>query len=85
MLDLAFVRSNLSLVHEKMKDRGRPGILADFEVRDAVRHPRTWTFNVSPIGPSARESSVLTILGRRIFDPAFRYKHTLWIFEGLRH
>ncbi len=37
MLDLGFVRSNLSLVREKMRDRGIAGILGDFEVLDAER------------------------------------------------
>ena len=37
MLDLAFVRSNLSLVRERMKDRGMAGILGDFEALDAER------------------------------------------------
>jgi seryl-tRNA synthetase len=37
MLDLGFVRSNLSLVREKMKDRGISGILADFEDLDVER------------------------------------------------
>lgn len=37
MLDLAFVRSNLSLVREKMKDRGMAAILSDFETLDAER------------------------------------------------
>ncbi|HKT12301.1 MAG TPA: serine--tRNA ligase [Terriglobia bacterium] len=37
MLDLGFVRSNLSLVREKMKDRGIAGILADFEALDVER------------------------------------------------
>ncbi|HET9179352.1 MAG TPA: serine--tRNA ligase [Terriglobia bacterium] len=37
MLDLGFIRSNLSLVREKMKDRGMAGILSDFEVLDAER------------------------------------------------
>src|SRR5574340_189266 len=37
MLDLGFVRSNLNLVRERMKDRGMSGILGDFEVLDAER------------------------------------------------
>jgi len=37
MLDLGFVRSNLSLVRERMKDRGIAGILGEFEVLDAER------------------------------------------------
>ena len=37
MLDLGFVRNNLSLVREKMKDRGIAGILADFEDLDVER------------------------------------------------
>ena len=37
MLDLGFVRSNLSLVREKMRDRGISGILADFEALDVER------------------------------------------------
>lgn len=37
MLDLGFVRSNLSLVREKMKSRGMAGILADFEALDLER------------------------------------------------
>jgi seryl-tRNA synthetase len=37
MLDLGFVRSNLSLVRERMKDRGISGILADFEALDVDR------------------------------------------------
>jgi seryl-tRNA synthetase len=37
MLDLGFVRSNLSLVREKMQDRGMAGILGDFEALDAER------------------------------------------------
>jgi seryl-tRNA synthetase len=37
MLDLGFVRSNLSLVRERMKDRGVSGILADFEALDVER------------------------------------------------
>ena len=37
MLDLAFVRSNLSLVRERMNDRGMAGILGDFEALDAER------------------------------------------------
>ncbi|HET7213923.1 MAG TPA: serine--tRNA ligase [Terriglobia bacterium] len=37
MLDLGFVRSNLSLVREKMKARGIAGILADFEALDVER------------------------------------------------
>ena len=37
MLDLGFVRSNLSLVREKMKDRGIAGILGDFEALDVER------------------------------------------------
>lgn len=37
MLDLSFVRSNLSLVRERMKDRGMAETLGDFEVLDAER------------------------------------------------
>jgi seryl-tRNA synthetase len=37
MLDLGFVRSNLSQVREKMRDRGIAGILGDFEALDAER------------------------------------------------
>ncbi|HXH48025.1 MAG TPA: serine--tRNA ligase [Terriglobia bacterium] len=37
MLDLGFVRSHLTLVREKMKDRGIAGILTDFESLDAER------------------------------------------------
>jgi len=37
MLDLGFVRNNLSLVREKMCDRGASGILADFETLDVER------------------------------------------------
>ena len=37
MLDLGFVRSNLNLVRERMKDRGISGILADFEALDVDR------------------------------------------------
>ena len=37
MLDLGFVRSNLDLVRQKMRDRGLPDILADFESLDAER------------------------------------------------
>ena len=37
MLDLGFVRNNLSLVREKMRDRGATGILGDFEALDAER------------------------------------------------
>jgi seryl-tRNA synthetase len=37
MLDLGFVRSNLSLVREKMKARGIAGILGDFEALDMER------------------------------------------------
>src|SRR5690242_19294714 len=37
MLDLAFVRSNLSLVRERMKDRGMAGTLGEFEVLYAER------------------------------------------------
>ncbi|TAM79568.1 MAG: serine--tRNA ligase [Acidobacteria bacterium] len=37
MLDLGFVRSNLSLVRQRLKDRGIAGILGDFEVLDAER------------------------------------------------
>jgi seryl-tRNA synthetase len=37
MLDLGFVRSHLSMVREKMKDRGIAGILGDFEALDAER------------------------------------------------
>jgi seryl-tRNA synthetase len=37
MLDLGFVRSNLTLVREKMKDRGIAGILGDFEALDVER------------------------------------------------
>ena len=37
MLDLGFVRSNLSLVREKMKDRGIAGMLGDFEDLDVER------------------------------------------------
>ena len=37
MLDLGFVRNNLSLVREKMRDRGAAGILGDFEALDAER------------------------------------------------
>ena len=37
MLDLAFVRNNLSLVRERMRDRGAAGILGDFEALDAER------------------------------------------------
>ncbi len=37
MLDLGFVRSNLSLVRKRMKDRGISGILADFEALDVDR------------------------------------------------
>ena len=37
MLDLGFVRSNLSLVREKMRDRGIAGILGDFEALDMER------------------------------------------------
>jgi seryl-tRNA synthetase len=40
MLDLGFVRSNLTLVREKMKDRGIAGILADFESLDVERRKR---------------------------------------------
>jgi seryl-tRNA synthetase len=37
MLDLGFVRSNLSQVREKMRDRGIAGILGDFEALDVER------------------------------------------------
>jgi seryl-tRNA synthetase len=37
MLDLGFVRSNLSLVRERMRDRGMTGVLADFEALDSER------------------------------------------------
>jgi seryl-tRNA synthetase len=37
MLDLGFVRNNLSLVRERMRDRGAAGILGDFEALDAER------------------------------------------------
>ncbi len=37
MLDLGFVRNNLGLVRERMRDRGITGILADFETLDAER------------------------------------------------
>ena len=37
MLDFGFVRSNLSLVRERMKDRGMAGTLGEFEVLDAER------------------------------------------------
>ncbi len=37
MLDLGFVRSNVDLVREKMRDRGVAGILGDFEALDAER------------------------------------------------
>jgi len=37
MLDLGFVRNNLSLVRERMRDRGTAGILEDFESLDAER------------------------------------------------
>jgi seryl-tRNA synthetase len=37
MLDLGFVRSNLTLVRKKMKDRGIAGILGDFETLDGER------------------------------------------------
>ncbi len=37
MLDLGFVRSNLGLVRDKMRDRGAAGILGDFEALDAER------------------------------------------------
>ena len=37
MLDLGFVRNNLSLVREKMRDRGAAGILGDFDALDAER------------------------------------------------
>ena len=37
MLDLGFVRTQLSLVREKMRDRGVAGILADFEALDVER------------------------------------------------
>jgi seryl-tRNA synthetase len=37
MLDLGFVRSNLSLVREKMRERGIAGILGDFEALDVER------------------------------------------------
>ncbi|HEX5410610.1 MAG TPA: serine--tRNA ligase [Terriglobia bacterium] len=37
MLDLGFVRGNLSLVREKMKDRGMDGSLRDFETLDVER------------------------------------------------
>ena len=37
MLDLGFVRSNLTRVREKMKDRGIAGILGDFEALDVER------------------------------------------------
>jgi seryl-tRNA synthetase len=37
MLDLGFVRGNLSLVRERMRDRGVTGILGDFESLDVER------------------------------------------------
>jgi seryl-tRNA synthetase len=37
MLDLGFVRSNLSVVRQRMKDRGIAGILGDFEALDVER------------------------------------------------
>jgi len=37
MLDLGFVRANLELVRQKMRERGLPDILADFEALDAER------------------------------------------------
>ncbi|MEJ2007505.1 MAG: serine--tRNA ligase [Acidobacteriota bacterium] len=37
MLDLGFVRNNLSLVRDKMRDRGMTGVLGDFETLDAER------------------------------------------------
>jgi seryl-tRNA synthetase len=37
MLDLAFVRDNLELVKQRMRDRGLPDILGDFETLDRER------------------------------------------------
>ncbi len=37
MLDLGFVRANLELVRQKMRERGLPDILGDFEALDAER------------------------------------------------
>ncbi len=37
MLDLNFVRDNLELVKQKMRDRGLPGVLGDFETLDIER------------------------------------------------
>jgi seryl-tRNA synthetase len=37
MLDLGFVRNNLELVRQKMRDRGMAGVLGDFESLDAER------------------------------------------------
>jgi len=37
MLDLGFVRDNLALVKQKMRERGLPDILADFDSLDSVR------------------------------------------------
>ena len=37
MLDLGFVRNNLSLVRDRMRDRGIAGILGDFEALDVER------------------------------------------------
>ncbi|HUZ45935.1 MAG TPA: serine--tRNA ligase [Terriglobia bacterium] len=37
MLDLSFVRANLELVRQKMRERGLPDILGDFEVLDSER------------------------------------------------
>ena len=37
MLDLSFVRANLTLVRQKMQERGLPDLLGDFEALDAER------------------------------------------------
>jgi seryl-tRNA synthetase len=37
MLDLGFVRGNLELVRQKMRERGLPDLLVDFEALDAER------------------------------------------------
>ena len=37
MLDLSFVRDNLEFVKEKMRERGLPDVLNDFEALDGER------------------------------------------------
>ena len=69
MLDLTFVRDNLELVKQKMRERGLASVLDDFEQIDRERRK----FLVEAEGGKARRNKVseeIAALKKAIQDPS---------------